>query len=237
VPGRDPKNWQFQGSQNGTAWTTLDTRTNETFASRFLTKQYAITNTTAFAYYRLNITANNGDANGLQLSEMAFTYRVEAPTNLMATAGDSQVVLNWTVSSGATGYNVKRSTVSNGTYTVIAADLIPLAYTNAGLVNGAAYYYVVSATNAFGESANSIEASAHPVSTASIPFSFVAGGSQIQLSWPMDHLGWRLETQTNSPGAGISSNWVTVPNSNLTNQFALPVDAIDGSVFFRLTYP
>jgi len=147
------------------------------------------------------------------------------------------VVLNWTAVAGATGYNVKRSTVSNGTYTVIAADLIPLAYTNAGLVNGAAYYYVVSATNAFGESANSIEASAHPVSTASIPFSFVAGGSQIQLSWPMDHLGWRLETQTNSPGAGISSNWVTVPNSNLTNQFALPVDAIDGSVFFRLTYP
>jgi len=237
VPGRDPKNWQFQGSQNGTAWTTFDTRTNETFASRFLTKQYPITNTAAFAYYRLNITANNGDANGIQLSEMAFTYRVEAPTNLTATAGDSQVVLNWTVSSGATGYNVKRSTVSNGTYTVIAADLIPLAYTNVGLVNGAAYYYVVSATNAFGESADSTEASAHPVSAASIPFSFVTGGSQIQLSWPMDHLGWRLETQTNSQGSGISTNWVDVPNSDQTNQLSLPVDITDGSVFFRLTYP
>jgi hypothetical protein len=28
-----------------------------------------------------------------------------------------------------------------------------------------------------------------------------------------------------------------VPNSNLTNQFSLPVDITDGSVFFRLTYP
>ncbi len=72
VPGRDPRNWQFLGSDNGTTWTTLDTRTNETFASRYLTKQYAITNNAAYRYYRLNITANNGDASSIQLSELAL---------------------------------------------------------------------------------------------------------------------------------------------------------------------
>jgi hypothetical protein len=215
----------------------LDTRTNETFASRFLTKQYSITNTTAFAYYRLNITANNGDASGIQLSEMAFTYRVEAPTNLTARAGDSQAALNWTASSGATGYNVKRSTVSNGTYTVIAANLAALAYTNAGLANGTTYYYVVTATNSFGESASSVEASVRPVSTTSPQFNLVTGAGQIQLNWPVDHLGWRLETQTNSLYVGIGANWVTVPNSNLTNQFSRPINITNGSVFFRLTYP
>ena len=62
IPGRDPKNWQFQGSNNGTTWTTVDTRTGITFASRLLTQSFTFTNTTAYKYYRVNITLNNGDA-------------------------------------------------------------------------------------------------------------------------------------------------------------------------------
>src|SRR5882762_5199578 len=81
VPGRDPRNWQFQGSQNGTTWTTLDSRTGETFASRFLTRQYSFSNTNPYAYYRLNVTSNNGDANGLQLAEMAFTVTQTVSTS------------------------------------------------------------------------------------------------------------------------------------------------------------
>jgi alpha-L-fucosidase 2 len=95
VPGRDPKNWQFQGSMDGQAWTTLDTRSNELFASRFLTKQYAISNATAFAYYRLNITANNGDSSGLQLSEMAFSFGVAAPTVISLAASAAQMQVSW----------------------------------------------------------------------------------------------------------------------------------------------
>ena len=71
VPGRDPKNWTLQGSNNGTSWTTLDTRTNETFATRFLKKNYTFSNTTAYAYYRLTVSANNGETN-LQLAEIGL---------------------------------------------------------------------------------------------------------------------------------------------------------------------
>ncbi|MEV1332614.1 ThuA domain-containing protein [Micromonospora costi] len=60
-PGRDPKNWTLQGSQDGSTWTDLDTRTDETFPQRFQTKQYSFTNTTAYQHYRLNITANSGE--------------------------------------------------------------------------------------------------------------------------------------------------------------------------------
>ena len=75
VPGRDPRDWQFLGSNDGTNWTVLDTQTDETFVSRYLTKQYLIANSTPYRYYRLNITANNGDAVSLQLSELALmTY-------------------------------------------------------------------------------------------------------------------------------------------------------------------
>jgi hypothetical protein len=73
VAQRDPKNWQFQGSNDGVTWTTLDTRTNETFASRFLTKTYDFPNGTPYRWYRLNITANNGGSGyPIQISELSM---------------------------------------------------------------------------------------------------------------------------------------------------------------------
>jgi hypothetical protein len=57
---RDPTGWQLQGSNNGTTWTTVDTRTSEVFANRFQTNFYSCTNTTAYRRYRFLVTANNG---------------------------------------------------------------------------------------------------------------------------------------------------------------------------------
>ncbi|WP_127500547.1 GH92 family glycosyl hydrolase [Actinoplanes solisilvae] len=62
APGRDPKDFVVQGSQDGAAWTDLDTRTGQKFAGRFATNTYSFANTTAYAFYRLNITANSGDS-------------------------------------------------------------------------------------------------------------------------------------------------------------------------------
>jgi hypothetical protein len=50
---------------------------------------------------------------------------------------------------------------SGGPYTQIAAPTSP-SYTDTGLVNGTTYYYVVSAVNSVGESANSVQVSATP---------------------------------------------------------------------------
>jgi glucose/arabinose dehydrogenase/type 1 glutamine amidotransferase len=68
-PGRDPKDWTLQGSQNGTSWTDLDKRSGESFPQRFQTKEYKFENNTAYQYYRLNITANSGEPL-LQLAEL-----------------------------------------------------------------------------------------------------------------------------------------------------------------------
>ncbi|TDQ06892.1 discoidin domain-containing protein [Pedobacter metabolipauper] len=65
---RDPKNFKIMASNDGTNFTQLDIRSNEAFASRNQTKKYSFTNTTAYKYYRLYITANNGSVD-LQLSE------------------------------------------------------------------------------------------------------------------------------------------------------------------------
>lgn len=67
---RDPKNWTLQGSHDGVAWNTLDTRTGETFSSRGLTKTYTLVNAVEYEYYRVNITLNNGDANYVNVAEV-----------------------------------------------------------------------------------------------------------------------------------------------------------------------
>lgn len=67
-PERDPKSWTLQGSNNGTTWATIDTRSNETFTARFQRKEYTFTNTTGYTKFRLNITAASG--NTLQAAEL-----------------------------------------------------------------------------------------------------------------------------------------------------------------------
>ena len=57
APERDPKNWTVEGSDNGTDWTVLDTRTDQSFGSRFLTVKYTFSNQVAFKFYRLNVSA------------------------------------------------------------------------------------------------------------------------------------------------------------------------------------
>ncbi|MGH7989638.1 MAG: LamG-like jellyroll fold domain-containing protein, partial [Limisphaerales bacterium] len=153
------------------------------------------------------------------------------PTGLTAATGDDEVTLAWNSSPNATSYNVKRSTTLNGTYIVIATNLIELNFTNTGLTNGITYYFVVSAINSAGESGNSIAVSAQPVSVSPPQLNFGAGNGQIQIAWPQDYTGWNLQVQTNSL---TGTNWVTVPISTLTNQMSFPIDPANGSVFFRL---
>ncbi|MDQ0044276.1 discoidin domain-containing protein [Variovorax boronicumulans] len=70
VVPRDPKDWQFQASNNGATWTMLDTQTDQVLAERLELKTYAIENPASYRYYRLNITANNGDGTFTGLSEL-----------------------------------------------------------------------------------------------------------------------------------------------------------------------
>lgn len=82
------------------------------------------------------------------------------PTNLKATAGRRMIILNWKASSGAKGYNVKRSTTSGGPYQTVVSRVIKPAYINTGLSPSITYYYVVTAVNATSESSHSNQVSA-----------------------------------------------------------------------------
>ena len=86
------------------------------------------------------------------------------PTGLAAVAGNTQVTLTWAASYGATAYYVKRS-LTSGAETQIAAPTSS-SFTDTGLTNGTKYFYVVSAYNSYGQSANSAEVNATPVASS-----------------------------------------------------------------------
>lgn len=158
-----------------------------------------------------------------------------APSNLAATAGDTVVSLKWNAATNATGYKLKRASVSGGTYVSVAASTATNS-ADSGVTNGYCYYYIVTATNTAGESPNSAEVAARAVSMAPTQLDAVQSGNQFQLTWPFDHTGWRLQAQTNTLNSGLSANWTDIP-ATTTNQISLPIGSTNGSVFFRLVYP
>ncbi len=72
-------------------------------------------------------------------------------------AGPDMAALNWNAVTGATSYNVKRSTTSGGPYTTIATGVADTNYTDTGLPR-IEYFYVVSAVAGSVEGLDSAEA-------------------------------------------------------------------------------
>jgi len=62
-------------------------------------------------------------------------------------------------------------------------------------------------------------------------------GGLLTLNWPLDHLGYRLQAQTNQLDAGLNTNWFTWPNSTNVNVLSVPLDLANPGMFFRLVYP
>jgi alpha-N-arabinofuranosidase len=213
-------------SPDGTTWTQQGSMT---------------TSMTSTVYVGLALTSHNSSSLGTATFDNVtvqpgWPVAPAAPAGLTAAAGDGSVALNWSASAMATDYFVKRSTTSGSGYTSITTNA-SLAFTNSGLTNGTLYYFVVSAGNTFGESTNSAPVSARPTSSALVAVGAAPAPGQVQFSWPSDHTGWQLQAQTNNPGTGLGTNWVNVPGSMQTNQMAMPLNATNGAVFFRLLRP
>ena len=62
-------------------------------------------------------------------------------------------------------------------------------------------------------------------------------GTALNLNWSLDHLGYRLQVQTNSLDTGLGNNWVDWPNSTSLTGAVITNNPANGSVFFRLVYP
>jgi MYXO-CTERM domain-containing protein len=123
-----------------------------------------------FIVDRILLTTNSaytGVTNGGTMAgpaESAQVAVVGAPGTLVATPAIESVQLSWGAATNADAYELRRSTVPGGPYTVIAAGLTGLAYTDTAVIHPTTYYYVVVGVNEdFGTGPLSNEASAAPV--------------------------------------------------------------------------
>jgi hypothetical protein len=66
---------------------------------------------------------------------------------------------------------------------------------------------------------------------------YSVSGSTLTLSWPSDHLGWILQSQTNSINVGLTANWFDVPGSASVTSINTTINPANGTVFFRLRHP
>lgn len=104
APDRDPMDWEFQASKDGTNWVTLDTQKNQSFSEQLrrgsrsprlrnppmLTSSdlnaYAFENSTAYRHYRLNISKTHSQGIGALCELILFADGeiLKAPTTASA---------------------------------------------------------------------------------------------------------------------------------------------------------
>jgi hypothetical protein len=68
----------------------------------------------------------------------------------------------------------------------------------------------------------------------------VSGGTNLLLTWPVDHIGYRLLMQTNNLSKGVSSNtndWADVPGAAETNAASITILKTNLNEYYRLVYP
>jgi regulation of enolase protein 1 (concanavalin A-like superfamily) len=105
------------------------------------------------------------------------------PSDLTATATNGQVQLTWTAAANAVSYNVKRATTDGGPYAFIGHVNTP-NYTDTALSNAVPYFYVVTALNLAGESANSVQAAAPAQFLAPVGLAATfASSTNVNLTW------------------------------------------------------
>ncbi len=149
------------------------------------------------AYNSYGASGNSNEVNATPLAPLG------APTGLTATAGNAQVALTWNGVNGAASYNVKRGTTTGGPYSIVNS---PTAtnFTDTGLSNGTAYFYVVSAVNSGVEGPNSNEKSATPFASTAVAVT-------------VDLFTNRHPINPNVYGGSFPKDAPTITDSGLTN--------------------
>jgi hypothetical protein len=134
----------------------------------------------------------------------------------------------------------------DGTARTVTATTIPTGLTVAFTYDGSANaptnigtYEVIGTVvdiNYDGSATNNLVV-ASGISKTPTNIMWSVSGNQLTLSWPPDHLGWILQSQTNDLSIGIAGNWSDVSGSETNTQSVIAIDPANAAVFFRLRLP
>jgi fibronectin type 3 domain-containing protein len=201
------------GGEGSTPYQTGVTSTSFTDSS--------LTNGTTYYYEVSAVNAAGQSPVSSQVSATPATPPA-TPTGLTATAGNAQVALNWSASSGAASYNIYRSTTSGGEgSTPYQTGVTSTSFTDSSLTNGTTYYYEVSAVNAAGQSPVSSQVSATPVAPPATPagLTATAGNAQVALNWSSSSgaTSYNIYRSTTSGGEGSTPYQTGVTSTSFTD--------------------
>jgi len=143
-----------RGSVTGGPYTNVGTANGLSFTDS------GLTNGDTYYYVVAGVNSGGAGATSPEANATPTSGVPVAPLSLKASGGPDEINLSWNASAGATGYNVYRASVTGGPYTLVSSSVSGTNYSDSGLPVSATYYYVVTATDAGGESAYSNEASA-----------------------------------------------------------------------------
>lgn len=116
----------------------------------------------------------------------------KVPQNLVGTGTNAKANLTWNAADGAVSYKLKVSSAPKGPYTTKASGITALSYQDINLTNDTKYYYVVSAVNAKGESADSDEVCVIPSASGTTRVfypaddAYLRGGSYADINYGTD---------------------------------------------------
>jgi hypothetical protein len=85
----NPSSWTFQGSNDGTTYTTLETVTSYSMPANTNYTSGILANTTSYTYYRINVTAVQAAGNAPYISEFEMT---ESTSNVLGNATGGQFI-------------------------------------------------------------------------------------------------------------------------------------------------
>ena len=140
--------------------------------------------------YSYRVAARNGAITSAYSNEVTILLAAPvAPEGLMATkSGAQQITVDWTDTANENGYELDRKTGAAGAWSpLITLDANQTRYVNGNLTPGTEYFYRIRATNAFGPSPNSAEASATTDQTPPTAPGFLTAAAvnafTVNLSW------------------------------------------------------
>jgi fibronectin type 3 domain-containing protein len=131
-----------------------------------------LTNATGYFFVVTAVNAGGESAVSSAASATPVLAPPVKPAGIAASAGSGQVTVSWSASATATSYNVYYGTsagVTTANGTKVAGATSPQLI--GSLTNGTAYFFVVTAVNAGGESAVSSEKTATPATAPQVPTS------------------------------------------------------------------
>jgi aryl-phospho-beta-D-glucosidase BglC (GH1 family) len=189
----------------------------------------------ASIFVGLAVTAHNNTLTNTSTFDSVSVLRQLplSPSGLTASLWNVQAQLGWSASSNAISYNVKRASASNGVYSTVGSSIISTNFLDASVMPGMTYYYVVTAVNANGESANSNPAAV----LVTLPtLAAIFSDNNLALSWPASAPGFSLYATANLAPPII---WSPVTNQALiqADKLVVTVPLNGAGQFYRLRMP